>query len=316
MKRAGLSALVLAFAVANCSEYNREAIDSNNQGMSLLRANRYADAREKFQRAAEEDHRFDLPLYNLSLSYIRQRDWANAADALDRAISRNPNNAEYYYQRGNAHYQIATAPENADSSEGGAHLEQARTSFQGAIQKNAHMYMAQFRLGQVAEALDDPQTALRAYTDCINTAPRAYACYARLGRVYMNARLYDQAVQSLQEGLRIAPEGVSERAQMHNILGLTMLRQNHAVQAADEFLAAIHEDPQLVVALFSLGMTYADMPDRHPQAILYLTQFVAARGGNAPGAGDYLQIAQAKLSDLQNPGAAAGATTPAPGAHP
>ena len=314
MKRAGMSAFVLALAAMSCSDYNREAIDSNNQGLQLLRANRYSDAREKFQRAAEEDHRFDLPLYNLALSYIRQRDWANAADALDRAISRNPNNAEYYYQRGNAHYQIATAPENAENAEGGAHLEQARTSFQNAIQKNGHMYMAQFRLGQVAEALDDPQAALRAYTDCITSAPRAYSCYARLGRVYMNQRLYDPATQVLQEGLRIAPEGVSERAQMHNILGLTMLRQNQQVPATEQFLSSIHEDPQLVVALFSLGMTYADMPDRHPQAILYLTQFVSARGGSAPG--EYLQIAQAKLSDLQNPSQAAGNATPAPGAHP
>ena len=299
MKRAGVMGMMLAFAVG-CSEYNREAVDSNNQGMGLLRANRYADAREKFQRAAEEDHRYDLPLYNLALSYIRQRDWTNAIDALDRAISRNPNNAEYHFQRGNAHYQIATAPENADNSEGGAHLEAARTSFQAATQRNQHMYMAFFRLGQVAEALDEPQAALRAYTDCIAAAPRAYQAYARLGRVYMNAALYNEAAQVLREGLRVAPEGTPERGQMHNILGLTLLRQNQNVPATEEFLAAVHKDPQLVQALFSLGMTYAEMPDRRPQAILYLGQFIAARGGGAPP--DYLQTAQARLGELQAQG--------------
>ena len=300
MNRAGVMVLMLAFAANGCSEYNREAVDSNNQGMSLLRANRYADAREKFQRAAEEDHRYDLPLYNLALSYIRQHDWANAIDALDRAISRNPNNSEYHFQRGNAHYQIATAPENADNAEGGAHLEQARTSFQNAITHNAHMYMAQFRLGQVAELLDEPAAALRAYTDCITNAPRAYPAYARLGRVYMNHNLFNEAAQVLREGLRIAPEGVPERGQMHNILGLTLLRQNQQVPATEEFLAAVREDPQLVQALFSLGMTYAEMADRHPQAVLYLTQFVSARGGNAPP--EYIQIAQARLGELQAAG--------------
>ncbi len=299
MNRAGVLVMVLAFATG-CSEYNREAVDSNNQGMQMLRANRYADAREKFQRAAEEDHRYDLPLYNLALSYIRQHDWANAIDALDRAISRNPNNAEYHYQRGNAHYQIATAPENAENAEGGAHLEQARTSFQNAIQRNHHMYMAQFRLGQVAELLDEPQAALRAYTDCITTAPRAYQAYARLGRVYMNARLFNEAAQVLREGLRIAPEGVPERAQMHNILGLTLLQQHQQVPATEEFLAAVREDPQLVQALFSLGMTFAEMPDARPRAVLYLTQFIAARGGGA--APEYLQIAQARLGELQAAG--------------
>ncbi|MGZ4807832.1 MAG: tetratricopeptide repeat protein [Thermoanaerobaculia bacterium] len=300
MNRAGVMVLMLAFAAGGCSEYNREAVDSNNQGMSLLRANRYSDAREKFQRAAEEDHRYDLPLYNLALSYIRQHDWPNAIDALDRAISRNPNNSEYHFQRGNAHYQIATATENAENSEGGAHLEQARTSFQNAIQHNQHMYMAQFRLGQVAELLDEPQAALRAYTDCIASAPRAYPAYARLGRVYMNANLFNEAAQVLREGLRVAPEGVPERGQMHNILGLTLLRQNQQVPATEEFLSAVREDPQLVQALFSLGMTYAEMPDRHPQAVLYLTQFVSARGGNAPP--EYIQIAQARLGELQAAG--------------
>jgi tetratricopeptide (TPR) repeat protein len=299
MKRAGLFFLVAALGVG-CSEYNREAVDSNNQGMALLRANRYADAREKFQSAAEQDRRFDLPLYNLALSYIRQKDWNNAIDALNRAISRNQNNADYYYQLGNAHYQIASAPENAENAESGAHYEQARQAFQNAIQRNRNLYMAHFRLGQIAEALDEPQAALRAYTDTITIAPRAYAAYARLGRVYMNNRLFDEAAQTLREGLRIAPEGVPERAQMHNILGLSLLRQNQQLQATEEFLAAIREDERLVVALFSLGMTYADMPDRRPQAILYLNQFVAARGGDAPP--EYLAQAQARLGELQSNG--------------
>lgn len=299
MMRAGVFAvLVAAMTAQGCSEYNREAIESNNAGMQLLRANRYADAREKFQRAAEEDRRYDLPLYNLALSYIRQRDWPNAIDALSRAISRNQNNAEYHFQLGNAHFQIASAPENAESGENGAHLEQARTAFQAAIQHNHNMYMAHYRLGQVAEMLDDAQAAMRAYTDTLQIAPRAYGAYARLGALYRRNHLYNEAAQVLREGLRVAPEGVRERGDMHNALGLTMLDQHQPLPATEEFLAAIREDPEHTDSLFSLGMTYAEMPDRRPQAVLYLSQFVAARGGNAPP--EYLQQAQAKLGELQS----------------
>lgn len=299
MIRAGVWVLVAAaFAAQGCSEYNREAIESNNQGMQLLRANRYADAREKFQRAAEEDRRYDLPLYNLALSYIRQRDWPNAIDALSRAISRKPNNAEYHFQLGNAHFQIATAAENAESGENGAHLEQARTAFQAAIQHNRNMYMAHYRLGQVAELLDDAQAAMRAYTDTLQIAPRAYGAYARLGALYRRNRLYNEAAQVLREGLRIAPEGVRERGDMHNALGLTLLEQRQALPAVEEFVAAHTEDSEHVDALFSAGMTLADIPDRRPQAVLYLTRFIAARGGNAPP--EYLQQAQAKLGELQS----------------
>jgi tetratricopeptide (TPR) repeat protein len=139
---------------------------------------------------------------------------------------------------------------------------------------------------------------MREYTETINVAPRAYGAYARLGSLYRNHHLYNEAAQVLREGLRIAPEGVRERADMHNSYGLTLLRQNQAQPATDEFLAAVHEDPQHVDALFSLGMTFADMPDHRNEAVLYLNQFVSARGGNAPP--EYLQQAQARLGELQN----------------
>lgn len=280
-----------------CSEYNREAVDNNNQGMSLMRANRLADAREKFQRAAEEDHRFDLPLYNLALSYIRARQWGDAQNALERAVSRAPNNPEYHYQLGNAHYQQALA--QADSSEGGAHHEAARTSFRNALQRNQNLYMAHFRLGQIAEVLDDPHGAMEAYTACLRAAPRAYAAYARLGRQYLNNNLFNEAVQVLREGLAVAPEGVPERAQMWNVLGLTYQRQHQAPQAVEAWEHAIQEDPSLTVALFSLGMTYADMPDRRDQAVLRLSQFGRTNGAGAPP--EFLAAANRRLTELQNP---------------
>ncbi len=298
MKGIQLLCTLVLVSVSACGEYNREAVDSNNQGMALLRANRYADAREKFQRAAEEDRRFDQPLYNLALTYIRQKDWTNAVDALTRAISRNPNNADYHYQLGNSHYMIATAPDNADNPQGAAHLEQARTAFQAALTKNNRLWMAQMRLGQIAELLDNPQDALRAYTDCITIAPRAYAAYVRLARIYRDNARYDEALQVLREGLQAAPPGAPERGAMYNVMGLTQLRQNARPQAIESFRSAVQEDKRMVVALFSLGMTYAEMPNERAQAQLYLTQFISARGGDAPP--EYLAQAQAKLGELQS----------------
>ncbi len=299
MKRAGICLLAVALA-CSCGRYNREAVESNNQGMQFLRAGRFSDARERFQRAAEEDRNYDLPLYNLALAYIRQRDWANAADALTRAIARQASNADYHYQLGNAHYQIATAAENADNAQGGAHLEQARAAFQVCVQRNPNYYMAHFRLGQVAELLDNPQDALREYSDTLRIAPRAFPAYARLARVYLHQHLNAEAAQTLREGLRVAPPGAPERGQMHAFLGSALLAQNQALPATEEFQAAINEDEQLTEALFNLGMTYADMPDRRQQAILYLTRFIAARGGTAPR--EFFDHAQQRLNELQTPG--------------
>ncbi len=194
---------------------------------------------------------------------------------------------------------IATAPDNAESATGASHLEQAKTAFTTALQKNNKLWMAQMRLGQLAELLDNPQDALRAYTDCINIAPRAYSAYVRLARIYRDHQKYDEALQVLREGLNIAPPGAPERGQMYNVMGLTQLRQNQKPQAIESFRHAIEEDQRLVVALFSLGMTYAEMPDGRAQAILYLTRFTSTRSNDVPP--EYTDQARAKLTELQTP---------------
>ncbi len=281
----GLVALLL---LGGCSEHDRQAIEDNNSGMNLLRAGRLADARDRFQRAADEDAKFDQPLYNLALVHIKGHEWGNAGEALTRAIARNPRNAEYHYLLGNTHYEQE-------------HWEQARAAYNQAVQIDASLYLAHYRLGEVADHLDEPQAALQAYTNTLTKAPRAYRAYVRLGRAYYRAHDYDRAIQVLREGLRVAPEGAVERGSMRNILGNVLLEQGHREQAIDEFVAANREDAELAEALFSAGYTSAEIPERRQQAILYLQRFIEARGGNAPR--EYLDIAQNKLAELQNPGA-------------
>lgn len=279
------------FAVAMataCSEYSREAVQDNNTGMALMRQGRLSDARDRFQRAADADPKFDQPLYNLSLVHVREQQWAPAAEALTRAIARNPRNAEYHFLLGKAHFNQQ-------------HWEQARAAFQQATQVSQGYYLAYFWQGLVAERLDEPQAALQAYTTALTKAPRSYSSYAHLGRLYRQVHEYDRAAQVLREGLRIAPEGAVERGSMHNVLGNVLLEQGQREPAVEEFVAANREDPEMVEAMFSAGYTLADIPERRQQAILYLQRFIEARGGNAPP--EYRDIAQNKLAQLQTPGA-------------
>lgn len=287
MKRAVLIVMCAAALAAGCSEFSREAVEDNNQGMNMLRGGRLADARDRFQRAADEDPKFDQPLYNLALVHMRQEQWPAAAEALTRAIGRNGRNPEYHFQLGNAHFQQE-------------HWEDARRAYTQATQINPNYYMAHVRLGEVAEKLDEPQAALTAYTTAITKAPRVYRAYVRLGRAYYRVRDYERAATVLREGLRIAPEGALERGSMHNILGNVLLEQGQREPAIDSFLAAHREDPELAEALFSAGYTSAEIPERRQQAILYLQRFVEARGGSAPR--EYLDIAQNKLAELQSTG--------------
>jgi tetratricopeptide (TPR) repeat protein len=277
--------VLTVLTTVGCGEYDRQSVEDNNTGMGLLRANRLSDAKDRFQRAADEDPKYDLPLYNLALVHIKQHEWGNAADALTRAIGRNPRNAEYHYLLGNAHFEQE-------------HWEPARAAFNQAIQVNAGYYRAHYRLGEIADHLDEPQAALQSYTNALTKAPRHYRAYERLGRAYYRVHDYERATQVLREGLRIAPEGAIERGSMHNILGNVLIEQGQREQAIEEFVQANRDDSELAEALFSAGYTCSEMPDKRQQAILYLQRFVEARGGSAPR--EYLEIAQNKLAELQS----------------
>lgn len=287
MKRQGV-ALAALVALVGCSEYNREAIEDNNTGMSLFRARRMTDARDRFQRAADEDPRFDQPLYNLAMVYKQQEQWSEVVSALTRAVARNGRNADYHFELGYANFRL----ERWDA---------AKQAFNQAIQVSPSMYRAHYFLGKTHERLDEPQEALRAYTNTISRAPRAYSAYVSLGSLYYRVNQLDHAITVLREGLRVAPEGVTERGEMRNTLGNVLLQQGHRDQAIDEFVAASREDPRLSVALFNAGFTCAEMPERRQQAILYLQRFIEARGGDAPR--EYLDMAQNKLAELQTTGA-------------
>ena len=289
MKRQGI-ALAAFVALVGCSEYNREAIEDNNAGMQAFRARRFSDARDRFQRAADEDPRFDQPLYNLAMVHKQQEAWAEVVSALTRAIARSPRNADYQFELGYANFRL----ERWDA---------AKQAFNQAIQISPSMYRAHYFLGKTHERLDEPQEALRSYSSTISRAPRAYAAYVSLGSLYYRVNQLDHAITVLREGLRIAPEGVTERGEMRNTLGNVLLRQGHREQAVDEFVAASREDPRLAVALFNAGFTCAEMPERRQQAILYLQRFVETRGGGERTPREYLDMAQNKLAELQTAGA-------------
>lgn len=280
--------VVLAVAMlAGCNEYNRDAIEKNNQGTRAFRERRMQDARDAFALAAQLDPKFDQPLYNLALVHFEQEHWAEAAEALQGAIARDRRNPEYQFKLGYAYYQREQ-------------WEQARQAFQAATQITPSYWIAWYWLGKVAERLDEPQAALQAYTTAITKAPRAYRVYVNLGAAYRNVNERDRAVAVLTEGLRVAPEGVAERADMLNIRGNTYLDMGRRDDALNDLRQATREAPNLAAPFFSLGYTLSEMPEHRSEAVLYLQRFLELRDRETPR--EYVDVAQSRLAELQTAG--------------
>lgn len=280
--------VILAVTVlAGCNEHNRDAIEKNNQGTRAFRERRLQDARDDFALAAQLDPKFDQPLYNLALVHFEQEHWAEAATALQGAIARDPHNPEYQFKLGFAHYRESQ-------------WVQARAAFQAATQITPSYWIAWYWLGKVAERLDEPQAALQAYTTAITKAPRAYEVYVALGAEYRAVNERDRAVAVLTEGLRVAPDGVAERANMLNIRGNTYLDMGRRDEAINDLRQATREAPNLAAPFFSLGFTLSEMPQQRSEAVLYLQRFLSLRDRDTPR--EYVDVAQSRLAELQSAG--------------
>jgi tetratricopeptide (TPR) repeat protein len=232
-----------------CSEYNREAIEDNNAGMNLLRGNRF------WRRARPVPARGGRGPEVRSAA-LQPRAGAHAAggvgrgvSALTRAIARNPRNAEYHFQLGNAHFRQE-------------HWEQARAAFNQAIQVAVNYYMAHYAWARWPSASTSRRPRCGVHQ-------RDHQGAARLPRVRAPRALVLPRERARPRHRRCSARGCASRrrapergARCTTSLGNVLLEQGHREQAVEEFVAATAKTRELAEALFSAGYTSAEIPER------------------------------------------------------
>jgi tetratricopeptide (TPR) repeat protein len=171
----------------------------------------------------------------------------------------------------------------------------AKQALGKATELEPSLFKAYYKLAQVDERLDDQQSALKHYTQAIEKGPRFLEAYSALGRLYADLGYLEQAVQVLNEALKVALKGTEEEAQVHHMLGTVYQQQLKYDDAVKEFKAALDVVPGMRDALFSLGWTY-DLQGNHEDAKRRLQKFVDVAGAEAPA--HYVKAARDKLSQM------------------
>ncbi|XZN97959.1 MAG: tetratricopeptide repeat protein [Microcoleus sp.] len=207
------------------------------RGISSYDRSDYDKAVEDFNRAIDLNPEKADSYYQRARAYHKKSDWDRVIVDCERAIKRKKE-ADYYYQRGRAYHNKGD-------------YDQAITDFKLAIQidrkKADYYYLQGFSLYAKGNSLRLPQKT--------NYDQEAI-------------RVYDRAIESLNEAIRLKPDRV---AKYYEIRGLCHLHRTRYDQAINDFNHAKSLDPNPITYNYNylLGLSYAGKRD-YTSAIIYL----------------------------------------------
>jgi tetratricopeptide (TPR) repeat protein len=265
----------------------------------------FPEARAEYQRAIAAWDGNHLAWYGMGAAAAFAGDWSAARDAFAHAAALRPDSAMYQMWLGVAAYEAAIADARADQARRlGVNPEQVVVDY-GAIDFTvalAHLtealrlddalWRAQFYLGRVHRAFDEPREAATAFTAAITRNPREAGPYIALGMLYEKWDYTDLAIQVTAQGTQNVTGG--DLADIWYVLGTSYDQRRLDDKAIEAFTRALEARPDHAKASFQRGQIYFRRGD-FVHAKSDLEAFLQA---NAPGVDFARQQAQAMLAAI------------------
>lgn len=204
--------------------------------------------------------------YRRGVAKIENGDRTGALVEFDRAIAKNPENAEAYYKRGNIRYDLGEYdaaiadytqaiqhdPENADAyyNRGLAHmdsgqLESAIQDFSSVLEQSPSDADAYYNRGLVSYKLGDYQSAIQDYTQAILNNPDSPYPYLNRGLAYSAAGNKQAAMADYTQAIRVDPQN----ADAYYSRGRARFALADYKGAMEDYSTVIDLDPDNVEAL-------------------------------------------------------------------
>jgi tetratricopeptide (TPR) repeat protein len=132
-------------------------------------------------------------------------------------------------------------------------------------------------MGTLFEKLDQPEKADAEFRKTIELKPTYSPAFVELGNMYIDYGFANVAMVILKTGSEVNDKD----ARMWNGLGRAYLSLNQPKEAIDAFSKAKAIDPDMVDALYGLGMAHAELRQRN-EARDNLNLFLQKAGGDTP----------------------------------
>ncbi|HVS34364.1 MAG TPA: tetratricopeptide repeat protein [Gemmataceae bacterium] len=175
-------------------------------------------------------------------AYMRQGDWAKAADDWTRALQLRPDDASLYRRRGLVHARL------------GAH-DRAISDFTESLRLEPRNLEALANRALSHAQRKEHDRAAADYTEAIGLNNRDEALYCNRGNAHYCLALYDRAIADYTEAIRLDPHSawaIGNRGKAYALCG------DHARAVAD-FGRVLHLDPKNVKAVWDRALSYVEL---------------------------------------------------------
>ncbi|MDJ0553425.1 MAG: tetratricopeptide repeat protein [Microcoleaceae cyanobacterium MO_207.B10] len=159
-----------------------------------------------------------------------------AISAYNQAIKLNPDQAEYYYKRGNAYYN------SEDYQNAIADYTKALTLDPSHINAHFNRGVSRYDNQDYAGALDD-------FTQVLRLKPQDAEAYYKRGLVYYDSQDYPAAIEDYTQVIRLQPNDINA----YHSRGLARAANNDLQGAITDYTQMIQIEPEAIYGYYSRG---------------------------------------------------------------
>ncbi len=217
--------------------------------------------------------RSDIAWQGLAIAYGNAGQPVKAIEAIEHALSINPENASGWYSLGFAYWRTKQ-------------YAQAIESLQRSLRLNSEAANTWAFLGINYEEVNQHTKALEAYQQSLRFDPDDFKVWQRLGSAFLRTGQHAKAIESYQQAIRLNPEDVSslfflgmvydatgqpakgietlhnalrvnpEYSEAWHYLGVIYWKAKQSAKAIESFQQAVRINPEYISAWYNLGANY------------------------------------------------------------
>jgi len=252
-------------------------------GDAYTQAKDYSKAEDAYRKAIELDPDDPGHRHGLAQALLSENKYADALAQFKKLAELEPGTAENYLRMAQLDRRLGQY-DDAESN-----LQHAKQLAPGSVEilyNEALLYEDQGRYDDAIKVLSDSIAGVKSQSGNQQASPNALAIlYEQLGRAYLEAQNYPDAIDTFQEMTKLGPD-IQKRAEILLINAYRDSRDiDRAIAEGKKALEASPKDPDLTI---TLAMVYADKSDTASGAQLLQTLLQ----GNAGDLQIYLDIAE------------------------
>lgn len=247
-------------------------------GVSYQAEGKFQEALVEWKKAAEIKPESSTAHYVKAVENLAQQNIQGAIEEFNKSIKIKPENAYAHNTLGILFFQTGKT-------------EEAKKEFEAAIKYKPNYVEAYMNIAYMYEKTGNMEEAIKYFKLATVKNPYSYKGLAKMGAIYFRLGRYFDAESCFLRALRLQPLN----PEVHSSLAFTYSKQNKNDQAVQEFETALSINPNLIDALYAMGLIYkASNNPQHKQRAIDLFQRCIAVNPNH----QLSQLAAQRLAEM------------------